>query len=129
MSDTATSPDQMSAEEYNRLMQAEKRHKYSAEAMVVDGIRFDSKAEARRYGELKLMERAGAIRDLVLQQQYSLAVKGNTIGHYVADFVYIDNDTGKRIVEDVKGVKTPLYRWKKRHMRAQYGIEVVEVDA
>ena len=124
------SDHEMSAAEY--VASKKRGNKYGAVRTEVDGVVFASKAEARRYGELKLLERAGTIRELVLQPEYSLAVKGNTIGKYIADFVYIDNETGKRIVEDVKGrtaTMTPLYRWKKRHMRAQYGIEVQEVEA
>ena len=122
-----------------------RRHKYGAKPTIVDGIRFASKAEARRYGELKLLEKAGEIEDLELQPSFSLhaasttgqfreAVKAaagtrNTlVGHYRADFGYVDYKRG-RIVEDVKspGTKTALYRWKKKHVQVQYGIEVVEV--
>lgn len=119
--------DEMSAAEY--VASQKRGNKYGAVRTEVDGITFDSRAEARRYSELKLLERAGAIRELVLQQEYSLGVKGNTIGKYVADFVYIDNETGRRVVEDVKGVRNPLYKWKKRHMKAQYGIDILEVEA
>jgi hypothetical protein len=119
----------ISAEDYNRQFGGKRGNKYGAVRTEVDGIVFDSKAEARRYGDLKLMEQAGEIRELVLQPRYDLTVQGVTIGKYIADFAYIDNKTGARIVEDVKGVKTPLYRWKKRHVKAQYGIDVREIEA
>jgi hypothetical protein len=101
--------------------------KYKAVPTVIDGIRFASKKEAKRYGELKMLEKAGHIQGLCLQPEYVLyAGDGDTkLGVYRADFEYAEN--GQHIVEDVKGFKTPLYRWKKKHVEAQYGIEVREV--
>ena len=97
------------------------------------GIRFASKAEAARYHELLLLARAGEIADLVLQPRFPLYVYefGNQaeplkIGEYVADFGYIERD-GEEVTEDVKGVKTALYRWKAKHVRAQYGIVIREI--
>ena len=101
--------------------------KYHAQPTIVDGIRFDSKAEARRYGELLLLQRAGHIHELELQPPFELHVNGIMIGRYVADFRYLD-EAGKYVVEDVKGVKTPMYRWKQKHMKAQYGIEIRETS-
>lgn len=109
------------------------RSKYGAVKTLVDGIRFDSKAEARRYYELKLLQAAGEISDLTLQPRFPLYVYefGNReepakIGEYVADFGYIKAD-GEEVTEDVKGFSTPMYRWKKRHVAAQYGITILEV--
>jgi hypothetical protein len=121
-----------------------RRHKYGAVRTEVDGIKFASKAEARRYCELKLLEKAGEIRRLALQPGFDLTVHGDAfvktwlptkIGAYVADFYYEErvetpapnSDYWRRVVEDVKGFKTPLYRWKKKHVEAQYGIEIREV--
>lgn len=104
--------------------------KYRAKPTVVDGIRFDSMKEARRYGELKLLERAGEISELELQPRFPLTVHfwddHERIGEYRGDFRYYDRN-GEEIVEDVKGFKTPLYRWKKKHVEAQYGIQIREV--
>ena len=115
--------------------------KYRAIPTVIDGIRFASKREARRYGELKLLERAGKIFRLRLQPRFRLCAwttktgdGRNTIqelGAYVADFAYCstrgcDCPYGCT-VEDSKGFRTPLYRWKKKHVEAQYGIQVREV--
>ena len=109
-----------------------------------DGILFASKSECRRYAELKLLEKAGKIEGLELQPKFALTTQLTTgtvrgagqalagkypvIGHYVADFKYfcLEAPTGW-IVEDVKGVKTALYRWKKKHVEAQYGVQIVEV--
>ena len=114
--------------------QAPKPSKYKAQKTTVDGIVFDSKKEARRYHELKLMEKAGEIQNLALQRPFELTVNYNpewpedadVIGTYVADFSYFDVNAGKLIVEDVKGFRTPLYRWKKKHFEAQYGIQIRE---
>lgn len=102
----------------NRLKGA---HKYGAKPTEVDGIKFPSKREARRYGELKLLEKAGHITALRRQVRYRLV----QVVHYVADFVYID-DTGAEIVEDVKGYRTREYKAKKRLMESQHKIVIRE---
>lgn len=91
--------------------------KYGNVPTVVDGIRFDSKAEAKRYGELKLLERAGEIRDLTCHPSYPIAGKAC----YVADFAYIEG--GRQIAEDVKGgqaTKTPTFRLKAKLFRERH---------
>lgn len=94
--------------------------KYHAIPTTVDGIRFDSKKEAARYSDLKLLARAGEIRDLVLQPKFKL--EDCT---YVADFEYVTKE-GVRIVEDCKGVKTAMYRLKKKMVKRVYGIDILE---
>ena len=96
-------------------------HKYRAQPTVVDGIRFASKKEARRYSELKLLERAGRITNLRRQVRYKLVQSVV----YVADFTY--EESGENIVEDVKGFKTPTYKQKRRLMQDQHGITIREV--
>jgi Protein of unknown function (DUF1064) len=106
-------------------------HKYHAQRTSLDGISFASKAEATRYLQLKLLQKAGVIRDLVLQPRFPLyaaiaQAEGGpyvmrTIGHYVADFEYIWAASGELRTEDVKGVETDLFKWKKRHFELQYG--------
>jgi hypothetical protein len=112
-----------------------RRHKYGAKPTVVDGVRFASKREAARYQELRLLERAGEISSLLLQPKYGLypyrfASSGNTnlgkVGDYVGDFQYRTKD-GETVVEDVKGVKLPIYRLKKKWVEASYGIQIREV--
>lgn len=104
-------------------------HKYGAKPTVVDNIRFASKAEAKRYGELKVLERAGEIRELELQPRYDLSAWGQKIARYIADFRYKDRRDNFRnwVVEDVKGVKTPVYQLKKKLMAVQYGITITEI--
>jgi hypothetical protein len=110
-----------------------KRHKYGAKKTEVDNITFDSKREAARYGELKLLEQAGEIGGLCCQPRYELCVTTEageivTLGYYVGDFRYVDG-VGDLVVEDVKSppTKTPIWRWKVKHLRAQYGIVITEV--
>ena len=112
-----------------------RRSKFGAIRTTVDGITFASKAEARRYSELKMLEKAGQVRNIRTQVPYKLNVSNFsivTIGKYVADFVYEVPTVGAwggPIVEDVKGFRTPLYRWKKKHFEAQYGIQILETGA
>jgi hypothetical protein len=109
-----------------------RRSKYNATKTVVDGITFASKAEGKRFAELRLLERAGEIKGLRCQEAFPLMAPNIflgspiTIGKYVTDFFYYDKND-ERVVEDVKGFKTPLYRWKKKHVEAQYGIKIVEI--
>lgn len=106
--------------------------KYHAKKTELDGITFDSKKEANRYAELRLLERSGAIHNLQRQVRYELipAQKkdGKTVEracHYIADFVYEEN--GKTVVEDVKGYRTKEYVLKRKLMLQVHGIEVREV--
>lgn len=102
------------------------RSKYRNRKTVVDGITFDSKREAERYKELRLLERGGLITDLRLQVPFELIPKqpGERAVKYVADFVYTEN--GRMVVEDVKGYRTDVYRLKRRMMQAKYGITIQE---
>lgn len=95
---------------YNELMSgARKKNKYGAKKQRVDGHAFDSKAEAKRYGELKLLEKAGEIHFLEVHPQYHMYVKGLLIAAYKADFGYRDR-LGRQHVEDVKGGPTAKRR-------------------
>jgi len=106
--------------------------KYRAVRTTVDGVTFASQREAARYGVLRLLERAGAICHLRLQPRYPLWVRPIRegppvyIGTWIGDFEY-DRPTGGTVVEDVKGVRTPVYKLKKRLVEALYGIQIVEV--
>ena len=106
--------------------------KYGNTKTEVDGIVFDSKAEANRYKELRALEIVGVIKGLERQKTYKLC-KGRWHNgkpfsiSYRADFVYTLD--GEVIVEDVKGYRTEAYRLKKKLMKAVYGIEITEVKA
>jgi len=101
--------------------------KAGKEARTVDNICFDSLKEAARYKDLKLLQVAGKISGLVLQRVYKLVINGRAVGSYRCDFVYFDEEKKEQVVEDVKGVKTPVYRLKKKLMKAIHGIEIQEV--
>lgn len=108
------------------------RSKYHAKKTVVDGITFDSKREADRYLVLKSMEEDGAIEDLRRQVRYELMPAFDVDGShyrpvfYVADFVYVDKETGKEVVEDVKGMRTDVYRLKSKLFARRYGKVIKE---
>jgi hypothetical protein len=107
-------------------------NKYHAKKTVVSGITFDSKAEARRYGQLIMLERAGQVTGITRQVPFVLAPKVKLDGDkrikpamkYIADFVYSDLATGRIIVEDVKGVITQAFRIKQHLMATVHGIQV-----
>lgn len=123
-------------------------NKYNATKIVVDGIEFASKKEAKRYRELSHLLAIGEISDLQMQVPYELipAIKepdtigarggrkpGRTIERsvvYLADFVYTDKD-GKTVVEDVKGCRFggayALFKIKKKLMLWRFGITVIEI--
>nr|DAW70652.1 MAG TPA: Endonuclease [Caudoviricetes sp.] len=106
--------------------------KYHSKKVTVDGITFDSKKEANRYCELRLLERVGEISDLKRQVKFTLipaqVQNGKVIERkcsYTADFVYREKD--KTIVEDVKGYRTPEYKIKRKLMLHVHGIKIREV--
>lgn len=120
----------ISAAEYQAALGAKpkRRHKYGVSApgqRTAEGILFDSAAECRRYGELKLLERGGFIRDLRRQTKFTFTIDGDVMFSYVSDFDYWEGCTYK--IEDVKGVKTPVYRLKKKLIERQHGIKITEV--
>ena len=125
-------------------------NKYKAVKTTIDGITFDSKREAKRYTELKLLEKTGMITHLELQPEYQITINGAKICKYRADFRYftvredakdiyrntkgewiVPTKTGQKegqIVEDTKGFKTPIYRLKKKLVEACYpGTQILEV--
>lgn len=117
--------------------------KYHNKKVVIDGIEFHSKKEGRRYCELLLLQRAGAITDLHRQVEFVLipaqrepdtigvrggVKKGKVIEQkcsYIADFVYTEN--GKTVVEDTKGFKTKDYIIKRKLMLYIHGIRIKEI--
>lgn len=117
--------------------------KYGNKKTTVDGIVFDSLKEAKRWKELSLLEKAGAIQDLQRQVKYVLIPaqrEPDTIGKkggihkgklierevaYIADFVY--QEKGKTVVEDTKGMKTKDYILKRKMMLYFHGIKIREV--
>ena len=125
--------------------------KYHNKKVTLNGIEFHSRKEARRYNELLLLERAGAIQGLERQVAFELIPaqyeevytgeyykRGSRMGEpkkkrictekavtYYADFVYFEG--GEKIVEDTKGFKTPEYIIKRKMMRYLLGIKIKEI--
>lgn len=97
------------------------RSKYKNVPTQIDGITFHSKKEAERYGVLMILQRSGKISNLELQPKYKLTVEGKHIANYIADFTYFDRQCVRPVVEDVKGMKTPVYNLKKKLFLALYG--------
>lgn len=102
------------------------KSKYGAKRVEIDGIKFASKKEAARYQVLKMLAKTGKIFDLKLQVKFILCPKFEYEGKkereisYVADFVYLDGNENK-IVEDVKGFKTEVYKIKRKLFLHKYG--------
>jgi hypothetical protein len=102
-----------------------KKHKFNAKKTEVDGIKFASKKEAKRYSELKLLASQGKITDLKLQPVFELIPSfkcdNKTIRRikYIADFYYCQN--GVEVVEDCKGFRTEVYKIKKKLFLYKYG--------
>ena len=127
-----------------------KTSKYKNTKYTYLGIKFDSLKECRRYSELRLLEQSGKIKDLELQKAYELIpaqydestevyTKGLHKGEpkpgrlleravvYRADFVYTDCETGKQVVEDTKGMRTPEYILKRKMMLYIHHIKIKEI--
>lgn len=100
--------------------------KYHNQKIIIDGHELDSKKEGKRYSELKLLERAGCIKDLELHPAFllipSFKKNGKTYRKmtYVADFKYYDVNQQKVIVEDTKGYRTEVYKIKKKIFEYKY---------
>lgn len=100
--------------------------KYNSRKIEIDGHKFPSKLEAKRYLELKQLLEEGKIRDLELQKEFILIPSFRKNGRtyrktsYFADFCYFDKREGKYIVEDTKGFKTEVYRLKKKLFEQRY---------
>lgn len=104
---------------------AKRGNKYGARKTVLDGITFDSRAEANYYAKLKLRERAGEVGGVELQPRFKLlGPKGELICTYIADFAFWDHHEDRFRVVDVKGVETAVFKLKRKMMRILKGIEV-----
>ena len=101
------------------------KSKYGNIRTVIDGIKFASKAEAVHYILLRERQRQGEISKLEMQPKFPITLKGHPICNYIADFRYCE--AGVTVIEDVKGVRTPVYRLKKKLTEAAYGIKITEI--
>lgn len=126
-------------------MRFRSRNKYGNRKVIIDGEVFDSKKEAKRFCELSLLQKGGAITDLRRQVKYVLIpaqrepdrvgkrggkIKGKLIERevsYIADFVYWDLGKGETIVEDTKGMRTKDYILKRKMMLYFHKIRIREI--
>jgi hypothetical protein len=108
-----------------------KQHKYRAQrTYCANGHWHPSKAEAKRCDELHILEKAGEITHLTFQPKFPVHINGIKVFTYIADFSYfpLKPEKGGRIIEDVKGVLTAIYKLKKKAVEAYYpGVKIVEV--
>lgn len=113
-------------------MPVRKPSKYRNKRVEAHGYTFDSKKEARRYGELLILQDAGEICRLERQVKIPLHGRDGPIltptgrqMHYVADFRYVDwRKNGRIVIEDAKGMETDVFKLKRAILAAQ-GVEVV----
>lgn len=119
----------VSAKQFREMVgtKKEKTNKYNAQKIESDGIEFDSKFEAQKWQELKMLERIGVIKDLqrqvrfILQDSY-INNKGEKVRpiSYIADFCYFDTKKKQNIVMDTKGLETEVFRIKKKLFENRY---------
>ena len=106
-----------------------KKNKFNAKSIVIDGHKFPSLKEAQRYNELKLLEKAGKIKNLELQPEFEIIPKqkyrGKTLkrAKYTPDFKYLDVDNNEWVIEEVKGMPTVDYVLRKKLFILNYGDE------
>ena len=102
--------------------------KFGNKQTVVGDRRFASQREANRYGQLCLLEKAARIRNLKFQVPFKIEIGGKLICRYISDFTYEEFSHGDwhLVVEDSKGFKTPVYKLKKKLMKALLDIEIRE---
>lgn len=110
-----------------------KINKYKNQKTIINNIKFDSKKEANRFVYLNMLLKAHEIKDLELQKEFILqeAFDKNNKHYrkisYIADFYYYDLKRNKWIVEDVKGIRTEVYKLKKKLFEYKYDLEIEEI--
>lgn len=115
----------MTIEQYNDLVGSKKKSKYGNKKTVYNGFTYDSKKEAAYAQELDLRVRAGDIHSWERQVPLEIKVNDRKICKYIADFL-VKYANGKQEFVDVKGMKTDVYRLKKKLVEAIYGITIIE---
>jgi len=103
---------------------APKANKHNAVRVQIDGIYFDSKAEGKRYTELRLIEAAGLITKLQTHPAFPIEINDIKICMVELDFRYFDHKRGEYVFEDVKGQDNPLSKLKRKLVEVLYGIKV-----
>lgn len=103
------------------------KSKYGSKWVEIDGIKFQSKKEAKKWGELRMLVKAGEINELERQVAYELNPGGSFSYKYKADFRFRVVKTGEIVVMDVKGFRTGEYKKKAKLMLKVHGITITEV--
>lgn len=125
----------ISNETYKKLLNNSitvKQSKYKNKKAIYKNIEFDSMKEMSWYIKYELMEKSGSIKDLQRQVKFELQpsfkLNGKTIRaiNYYADITYIDKDNKLHVI-DIKGMKTEVYKLKKKMMAYKYNIEIEEI--
>lgn len=101
--------------------------KYRNAWVTIDGIKFQSKSEGRRYEVLRDRQDEGKIEGLALQPKFPIVVNGVKVAEYRADFKYYDYDTRQWVIEDVKGARKAIYLLKKKLVEALHGVTIIEI--
>lgn len=115
------------------IAQRKKTLRYTAKPVMFDGIRFASQRELTRYKDLKLLQDGKAIEGLEVHPRFDLYACGALLGFIELDFSYLRLPERMMVYEDVKDPKknsstrTPIYRWKRKHLEAEHGIVITEV--
>jgi hypothetical protein len=107
-----------------------RRPKYRNTKVEADGFAFDSKAEARVWADLKVRERCGEIVQLQRQVPFRLAVNGEHVCAWIADFTWVEVPSGEFIAADVKSAFSrtlPVYRLKRKLFRSCMGFDITEM--
>lgn len=115
----------LSVTEYRELNFQIKPRKYKNIKVEVDGLKFDSIKESQRYKKLLLLQQEGEVKSFELQPKFDIVINGVKCGFYKADFK-VTWKSGAITIEDVKGMKTPVYNLKKRIIEALYGFKIIE---
>lgn len=119
--------DRLTAKQARTLIARARGNKYRNRRVTIDGLKFDSVREAKRYKQLAVLERAGLIDALRRQVRFPLIVNGVLVCTYVADFTYTD-ESGRKVIEDAKGYATREYKTKARLFAALHpGLSISEV--
>ena len=114
-------------DKFGKCANESKPSKYGNKKTEIDGKVFDSQGEGNRYFQLRILQRAGHIKDLKCQVKFELEINGVKICNYIADFTYLED--GRYVVEDFKGMRTQVYKIKKRLMYAILGVEIRETGS
>jgi hypothetical protein len=114
----------LSREEARAILSKPKRAKYGNTKCEYKGIKFDSKRERAYYIELEQREKAGEVVGIELQRPFAILINGFLIGNFKSDFAFWDCSEDRFRVIDVKGMDTPLSKFKRKCVKAQYGFTV-----